>query len=42
MAKQSMIQRERKRERLIIKHANKRNSLKEELKIVVSGAISAL
>ena len=32
MAKQSMIQREHKRERLIIKHANKREAIKEELK----------
>jgi len=32
MAKQSMIQRERKRERLILKYANKRDSLKTELK----------
>lgn len=31
-----MIQRERKRERLIVKHATKRNSLKEELKTVGS------
>ena len=36
MAKQSMIQREKKRERLIIKHAAKRNGLKEELKTVGS------
>ena len=32
MAKQSMIQRERKRERLIAKHQVKRESLKEDLK----------
>jgi len=32
MAKQSMIQREIKRERLIAKHLNKRDSIKEELK----------
>jgi|TARA_B110000971_G_scaffold221774_1_gene270485 small subunit ribosomal protein S14 len=32
MAKQSMIQRERKRERLIAKHTVKRETLKEELK----------
>jgi|TARA_B100000482_G_C12501149_1_gene256632 small subunit ribosomal protein S14 len=31
MAKQSMIQREHKRERLIIKHANKREAIKKEL-----------
>jgi small subunit ribosomal protein S14 len=36
MAKQSMIQREKKRERLIAKHLNKRESLKEELKNVNS------
>merc|ERR1712100_701621 len=36
MAKQSMIQREYKRERLIVKHAKKRESLKEELKEVNS------
>jgi small subunit ribosomal protein S14 len=36
MAKQSMIQREKKRERLIIKYANKRDSLKEELKSCTS------
>jgi small subunit ribosomal protein S14 len=36
MAKQSMIQRERKRERLIAKYALKRESLKEELKNVTS------
>ena len=34
MAKQSMIQREHKRERLIIKHAKKREAIKEELKAV--------
>ena len=32
MAKQSMIQRERKRERLIAKHQVKRESLKDDLK----------
>ena len=32
MAKQSMIQRENKRERLIAKHMAKRESIKEELK----------
>ena len=36
MAKQSMIQREYKRERLIAKHAKKRESLKEDLKCVGS------
>ena len=36
MAKQSMIQREKKRERLIAKHLIKRESLKEELKNVSS------
>jgi small subunit ribosomal protein S14 len=36
MAKQSMIQRERKRERLITKYAIKRETLKEELKVVES------
>jgi|TARA_B110000046_G_scaffold48403_1_gene53616 small subunit ribosomal protein S14 len=36
MAKQSMIQRERKREKLIVKYAIKRNSIKEELKNVQS------
>ena len=36
MAKQSMIQREKKRERLIIKYAKKRDSLKAELKNVTS------
>ncbi len=36
MAKQSMIQREYKRERLIVKHAKKRESLKEKLKEVNS------
>jgi len=36
MAKQSMIQREKKRERLIIKYSTKRNSLKAELKNVSS------
>ena len=36
MAKQSMIQREKKRERLIAKHRIKRESLKEELKNVSS------
>ena len=32
MAKQSMIQREKKRERLVAKYLNKRLALKEELK----------
>jgi small subunit ribosomal protein S14 len=36
MAKQGMIQREKKRERLIAKYANKRESLKEQLKTVSS------
>jgi len=36
MAKQSMIQREKKRERLIAKYAIKRESLKEQLKNVTS------
>jgi len=36
MAKQSMIQREKKRERLIAKHQTKRESIKEELKNVGS------
>ena len=36
MAKQSMIQRERKRERLIDKYSTKRNFLKAELKNVKS------
>jgi hypothetical protein len=36
MAKQSMIQREKKRERLIAKHLIKRESLKTELKNVTS------
>ena len=36
MAKQGMIQREKKRERLVTKHINKRESLKEELKGVSS------
>ena len=36
MAKQGMIQREKKRERLIAKYANKRETLKEELKTVGS------
>ena len=36
MAKQSMIQREKKRERLIAKHLTKRESLKEDLKNVSS------
>jgi small subunit ribosomal protein S14 len=36
MAKQSMIQREKKRERLIAKHLIKRESIKEELKNVTS------
>ena len=32
MAKQSMIQREKKRERLVAKYLNKRLAIKEELK----------
>ena len=32
MAKQSMIQREKKRARLIAKHSDKRKTLKQELK----------
>jgi len=36
MAKQSMIQREYKRERLIAKNAKKRNAIKEDLKAVSS------
>jgi len=36
MAKQSMIQREVKRERLILKHAKKREALKKNLKTVGS------
>ena len=36
MAKQSMIQRERKRERLISKHSLKREVIKNELKTVSS------
>jgi small subunit ribosomal protein S14 len=36
MAKQSMIQREEKRERLIAKHLIKREAIKEELKTVSS------
>ena len=36
MAKQSMIQREKKRERLITKHMSKREDLKAELKNVSS------
>jgi small subunit ribosomal protein S14 len=36
MAKQSMIQREKKRERLVAKHLKKREVLKEELKNVSS------
>jgi len=36
MAKQSMIQREKKRERLITKHLTKRESLKTELRNVQS------
>jgi small subunit ribosomal protein S14 len=36
MAKQSMIQREKKRERLIIKHNAKREFLKQELQNVTS------
>ena len=34
MAKESMIQREKKRERLIAKYASKRESIKEDLKNV--------
>jgi small subunit ribosomal protein S14 len=36
MAKQSMIQREKKRERLITKHSAKRESIKQQLKTVNS------
>jgi len=36
MAKQSMIQREKKRDRLAAKYANKRTTLKQELKSVQS------
>ena len=36
MAKQSMIQREKKRERLVAKHLTKRESIKEELRNVSS------
>ena len=36
MAKQSMIQREKKRERLIAKYAEKRNRIKETLKGKIS------
>jgi len=36
MAKQSMIQREKKRERLIFKHQTKRESIKKALKTVGS------
>ena len=36
MAKQSMIQREKKRERLIVKYLGKRESIKAELKTVNS------
>jgi len=36
MAKQSMIQREKKRERLIAKHLTKRESIKEQLANVSS------
>ena len=36
MAKQGMIQREKKRERLVNKHINKREAIKEELKTVSS------
>jgi small subunit ribosomal protein S14 len=36
MAKQGMIQREKKRERLIAKYATKRESLKEQLKNTTS------
>ena len=39
MAKQSMIQRELKRERLISKYSAKRQLLKEELKTVVLSAV---
>ena len=36
MAKQGMIQREKKRERLVVKHILKRESIKEDLKKVNS------
>ena len=36
MAKQGMIQREKKRERLIAKYASKRESIKDDLKSVSS------
>jgi len=36
MAKQSMIQRDKKRERLVVKHIAKRELVKEELKTVTS------
>ena len=36
MAKQSMIQREYKRERLVIKYTNKRTLLKQKLKVSTS------
>jgi small subunit ribosomal protein S14 len=36
MAKQGMIQREKKRERMVNKHINKREAIKEELKTVSS------
>ena len=36
MAKQGVIQREKKRERLVAKHSTKRESIKEELKKVSS------
>ena len=36
MAKQGMVQREKKRERLVNKHINKREAIKEELKTVSS------
>lgn len=36
MAKQGIIQREKKRERLVNKHINKREAIKEELKTVSS------
>jgi small subunit ribosomal protein S14 len=36
MAKKSMIQREKKREKLVAKYGKKRNEIKEELKAVTS------
>jgi small subunit ribosomal protein S14 len=36
MAKQGMIQREHKRDRLVAKHAKKRESIKQELKAATS------